>query len=501
MPRLPDYRELGSLNPNAGQRMLERPDRGALASARTRMLAADVALRRDLATDPDYGSWSARYDAGMQATRTDAAGLIRNPSDRARFEQDAHLDQQRGAEALEREARKVRFHADLTTLHDTAQAAGDEATRIAVFETVRESIAAAQANGDLEPERAGALRREWVQNYAQRRIEAIRPTNEVSGDIEADAEPDVDLAARAIGDEAGISRASAPSNKQTNKWSAADIIGGLIDPDYIPEEAEKTFKELKPKDKELIKFEDGTVEIRYNQKYEGKRLVGYEAESFNRFGQSLGWRIVGELQGKGLPADDRAVRFLRQELDQDNLGTPAAHRPRDGQKSAPQQRQAPAAPDRQRVPRGLDNWPIVGASVGSLNEADRLDEGDPRYGTRRTGGKHGGIDIKAPEGTLVVAAASGTVVETKNPSSTFGHQVVIQHQNGTFTEYGHLQADSLLVKPGDRVAAGAPVARVGRTGNTPRNGDSHLHFEVRIGSSLPARAGGKTANPLRYLPR
>jgi hypothetical protein len=197
--------------------MLERPDRGALASARTLMLAADVALRRDLATDPDYGSWSARYDEGMRAARAEAAGLLRNPADRARFEQDAQLDQQRGGAALAREARKARFHHDLGMLHETAQAAGDEATRIAVFDTVHESIAAAQANGDIEPERAGALRREWVSNYAARRTEAIQPTNEASGDIEDDAEPDEDLAARAIDEAAGVSRASAPVDKDANR--------------------------------------------------------------------------------------------------------------------------------------------------------------------------------------------------------------------------------------------------------------------------------------------
>jgi murein DD-endopeptidase MepM/ murein hydrolase activator NlpD len=150
----------------------------------------------------------------------------------------------------------------------------------------------------------------------------------------------------------------------------------------------------------------------------------------------------------------------------------------------------------------LSNWPIAGATVTSLNQADKPGEGTPQYGQRSKRRFHRGIDIKAPEGTPVRAASRGQIVHvTPNPSHTFGYQVLIYHGGGIYTQYAHLQPGSVAVRSGQFVAAGAQIARVGRTGNVPRSGDAHLHFEVRIGSGAPAVAGGHTGNPLDYLPR
>jgi murein DD-endopeptidase MepM/ murein hydrolase activator NlpD len=145
----------------------------------------------------------------------------------------------------------------------------------------------------------------------------------------------------------------------------------------------------------------------------------------------------------------------------------------------------------------LENWPV---SNPQLNRADKAQEGDGHYGTRRSAGKHGGIDLVGKEGSPIFAAGSGRVVDIRpNPSTTYGYQVVIDHGNGVFTQYAHLKEGSLLVKPGDRIEAGDQIAGMGRTGNTPKAGDTHLHFEVRIGSASPAAAGGKTVDPLTYL--
>ena len=110
-------------------------------------------------------------------------------------------------------------------------------------------------------------------------------------------------------------------------------------------------------------------------------------------------------------------------------------------------------------------------------------------------------DIKAPVGTRVRSAAPGKVIHvTPNPSFTFGYQLVIYHGEGVYTHYAHLQQGSIIVRAGEDVLAGQPIARVGRSGNTPRQGDSHLHFEVRVGSSRPASAGGRTRDPMGHLP-
>jgi hypothetical protein len=164
MPRLPDYANLGdrpipqsrrelARDPQtgavgeamdeAGQSVPIKPDRAALAAARARLLGADVTLRQALSNEVDHAIWGPRYAEEMRAARAEAMALIPNHADRARFAQQADLDQSRGAAEIGRAARKARLDADLATLHTTAQAALDEATRVAVFDTVHEHIAAA----------------------------------------------------------------------------------------------------------------------------------------------------------------------------------------------------------------------------------------------------------------------------------------------------------------------------------------------------------------------
>jgi hypothetical protein len=184
MIRLPDYPELGPRNATRTPPVTDQQDRAALASARTRLLAADVRLRRELADDADHATWSARYEEGMQASQTEAGALIRSPQDRARFEDTAKLDLQRAAAELARSARQLRFNEDLATLRETALAAGDEATRVAAIDTAGEIFAAALANGDLTSEDADRARQDWVRRYSVGRIELARLANEVAATSE-----------------------------------------------------------------------------------------------------------------------------------------------------------------------------------------------------------------------------------------------------------------------------------------------------------------------------
>jgi murein DD-endopeptidase MepM/ murein hydrolase activator NlpD len=165
---------------------------------------------------------------------------------------------------------------------------------------------------------------------------------------------------------------------------------------------------------------------------------------------------------------------------------------------APRKTQAPATVGAQPANAGvLTKWPV---SSPKLNVADKAKEGDGHYGTHRTRGQHGGIDLVGKLGQPIFAAGKGVVVDIQpRVSSTFGYQVVINHGNSVFTQYAHLQPGSLKMKPGDTVEAGQQIAGMGRSGNTPKAGDTHLHFEVRLGSPRPAAAGGKTVDPFKYL--
>lgn len=86
---------------------------------------------------------------------------------------------------------------------------------------------------------------------------------------------------------------------------------------------------------------------------------------------------------------------------------------------------------------------------------------------------HTGVDLIAPPGTPVVAAAGG-VVSTVAFVSEYGNIVDVDHDNGLTTRYAHLSKS--LVRVGDVVMKGQNIAQVGSTG---RATGPHLHFEVR----------------------
>jgi murein DD-endopeptidase MepM/ murein hydrolase activator NlpD len=87
---------------------------------------------------------------------------------------------------------------------------------------------------------------------------------------------------------------------------------------------------------------------------------------------------------------------------------------------------------------------------------------------------HAGVDLAAAEGEPVHAVLGG-VVKAAGERGGYGQAVEIDHGDGVSTIYAH--ASELLVRPGDRVTPGQPIARVGHSGRA--TGD-HLHLEVRV---------------------
>jgi lipoprotein NlpD len=117
-------------------------------------------------------------------------------------------------------------------------------------------------------------------------------------------------------------------------------------------------------------------------------------------------------------------------------------------------------------------WPVEGPVIST-------------FGQRRSGW-HGGIDIKAPLGTPVWAAAGGVVIAS-GVETSYGLVVKIEHRRGFVTVYAH--NDVNLVEVGDRVDAGEMIALVGQTGRATTH---HVHFEIRH--------EGLAYNPLYLLP-
>ena len=98
------------------------------------------------------------------------------------------------------------------------------------------------------------------------------------------------------------------------------------------------------------------------------------------------------------------------------------------------------------------------------------------YGWRPQFGRtHKGIDLRAAVGDTVYSAFSGRVRLTRFERGGYGFYVIVRHENGLETVYGHLSR--FLVKPDQYVKAGQPIAL---SGNTGRSTGPHLHFETRF---------------------
>jgi murein DD-endopeptidase MepM/ murein hydrolase activator NlpD len=114
------------------------------------------------------------------------------------------------------------------------------------------------------------------------------------------------------------------------------------------------------------------------------------------------------------------------------------------------------------------------------------------FGTRvhpvfKTKSMHAGVDIAAPRGTPIKAAAPGEVL-FEGWQKGYGRVLIIDHGRDYSTVYAHMS--STQVKEGAVVKAGTVIGAVGDTGATT---GYHLHFEVRV--------GGAAKNPLNYLKR
>lgn len=141
----------------------------------------------------------------------------------------------------------------------------------------------------------------------------------------------------------------------------------------------------------------------------------------------------------------------------------------------------PAAPRRAKVPHpapaavgrpgGVLDWPLRGVLYA-------------RFG-RKGDDPHEGIDLAAPSGTPVKAAAAGTVLYAGEQEG-YGLIAIVQHENGLLTLYAHNR--DLRVKTGQNVRPGQVIATVGESGRTS---GPHLHFEVR--------KQGQPVDPLLFL--
>jgi len=130
-----------------------------------------------------------------------------------------------------------------------------------------------------------------------------------------------------------------------------------------------------------------------------------------------------------------------------------------------------AAPEMTGI--GKYRWPARGAVIAN-------------FGANIDGKRSDGIAISVPQGTPIKAAENGVVIYAGNGLKELGNTVLVRHDDGKVTVYGH--ADSLSVQRGQKVQRGQTIATSGMTGNVKR---PMLHFEVRKDAA--------PVNPITFL--
>lgn len=118
------------------------------------------------------------------------------------------------------------------------------------------------------------------------------------------------------------------------------------------------------------------------------------------------------------------------------------------------------SPRQSQAPRLFD-WPVRGAIIS-------------QYGVGSKGRRNDGVNIAAPIGTPVRAAADGEVVYRGSELDGYGNLLLVKHRDGFVTAYAH--NDVMLVRKGQRVQQGQVIAKVGQTGAVS---EPQLHFEIR----------------------
>jgi len=122
-------------------------------------------------------------------------------------------------------------------------------------------------------------------------------------------------------------------------------------------------------------------------------------------------------------------------------------------------------------------WPTYGWLTGTFGRRSDPFTGEPAF--------HQGLDISTEKGQPIYATAHG-IVESSGYTGEYGNLIVLKHDFGLSTRYGHLS--KFNVKPGSVVKRGEVIGFVGSTG---RSTGAHLHYEIV--------ANGKLINPLQLL--
>ncbi|MET8680310.1 transglycosylase family protein [Streptomyces sp. NPDC004647] len=201
--------------------------------------------------------------------------------------------------------------------------------------------------------------------------------------------------------------------------------------------------------------------------YEDNRKVVGDDPNLIRPGQKL---AVGGDKAEAEPKREQAPKAAPK------AEAPKAEAPKAAHKAAPK---AEAKPKQQAKSASGFTAPVGDTTIGTPYH---------QAGGSWSSGYHTGADFPVPTGTPLKSIGAGEVVSA-GWGGSYGNEVVIRHEDGKYSQYGHLS--SLSVSAGQSVTGGQQIGLSGSTGNSS---GPHLHFEVRTGPDY-----GSDIDPLAYL--
>lgn len=258
------------------------------------------------------------------------------------------------------------------------------------------------------------------------------------------------------------------------RLAAADSIGRSqagVEDELAQIEADLVLQEV---EREALKAEADREERRAQRAVAEAKEARQQAVEARAKVQSLVTQRKGAAQRAKQHRAAVQARYQRLKVEQARIQRAAARAAREAARRA----QAQGTPTGMTTPQGSLRWPVDGGRISSHVGARR----HPVFGYASC---HTGLDVAAPTGTPIRAAASG-VVSLVSSGGPYGNAVLVAHADGLTTFYAHMS--SIAVSRGQQVQTGALLGAVGSTGWST---GPHLHFETRI--------NGNAYNPMGWF--
>lgn len=261
---------------NVAHQFGEREDKFAYAQAKSSLLQADIATRKELEDDPDWGTYETRYQESMSKALQASSKGIRSNRDRALFEMDAKLDLERGTASIREKAKVKEIDWGRSTIDQTLEAnraaalnAPDDASRQALLMASKEAIIGAKEKGYLSEVEATNSFQTWRDSYAAgylemqpaaKRIEMLTAKNTVADYLQPDVRAKLLEAAKKENRDLTVRRESQAQEdvivaKHGGDWTTALKSARAIDD---PEVRDSTVSRIK-----VRQAEAKTAELEY----------------------------------------------------------------------------------------------------------------------------------------------------------------------------------------------------------------------------------------------